>query len=340
MGRWAQSSPVPALGPRPPRGRSLPFPVFSPLPSPTDGSPHDLPPLAVDSRSPAGTRGRALASVGSPGLSLHPQDPCRLPRAGSLPPEVQGRRLASPCFSLQLCIHPRCRRARPPSPPLPPGLEAAQAAPGPGEGAPEASAVAACGNFAVLVDFHVTPQDFSKDTQWFSNHKREEICMLLKDAVESRVEQYLKTRKRHGQGKQLEYARVDPLSMEGDGFYITAYFVKRWDRLQCIGGQQYSELRMFPDRFVICVTRLESGSPLCVSECVAPKENLPVGTSEYFGKSEEDEKYKISLTQEKKKDTLKKIVKRTETKRANESKPQLSKDTVEVYLGSLRSDRE
>ncbi|XP_060113296.1 protein SLX4IP [Heteronotia binoei] len=197
-----------------------------------------------------------------------------------------------------------------------------------------------CGNFAILVDFHIMPQDSSEEARWFWNHRREEICLLLQGTVESRVEQFLEARKRHDQGKQRpEYTRETPVSLEGDGFYVTAYFVKRWDPLR-IAGHQYRELRMFPDRLVICVTRLESGLPLCTREYTAPKENMPVGTSEYFGKSDEDEEGKISLTQEKKKDTLKKIVKRTKTKRANESKPQLNKDTVEVYLGSLRSDRE
>lgn len=197
-----------------------------------------------------------------------------------------------------------------------------------------------CGSFAILVDFRITPEGSSKDTQWFPHHRREEVCMLLRGAVELRVEQYLEAHKRHGQGKQqLESAQDTLFSLEGDGLYITAYFVKRWERLQCILGQQYRELRVFPDRFVICVTRLESSSPLCMREYVAPKEELSAGTSEYFGKPE-DEKCRISLTQEKKKDTLKKIVKRTKTKRANKSKPQPSKDTVEVYLGSLHSDRE
>ncbi|XP_048357176.1 protein SLX4IP [Sphaerodactylus townsendi] len=68
-----------------------------------------------------------------------------------------------------------------------------------------------CGKFAILVDFYITPQDSSEDAQWFSNDKREEVCMLLKDTVESRVEQYLKTRKKHGPGKQMEYAQVSPL---------------------------------------------------------------------------------------------------------------------------------
>ncbi|KAJ6659279.1 hypothetical protein lerEdw1_019325 [Lerista edwardsae] len=166
-----------------------------------------------------------------------------------------------------------------------------------------------CGNFAVLVDFHIVPQDSRKDTTWFSDQKREEVCMLLKDTIDSRVKQYLKARKWHSQGKQMEYAEANSLSLKAlalyghkdgsdvgpgeggrtvdsegekdilnlayfnvtaDGFHIAAYFVKRWTNLRCIGRQQHSELRVFPDRFVICVTRLESSPPPRVSESVAP----------------------------------------------------------------------
>ncbi|XP_032998753.1 protein SLX4IP isoform X2 [Lacerta agilis] len=158
-----------------------------------------------------------------------------------------------------------------------------------------------CGNFAVLVDFHVTSRDSSKDTVWFSDRKREGVCLLLKDVVDSRVTQYLKGRKRHGQSKETEHAKVNPLSLK--------------------------ELRVFPDRFVVCVTRLDSNPP-------PQEETLPPGTSEYFG-----EPAATSLTQQEKQDALKKIVKRTKTKKADESK-QPSKDTVKVYLGSLHSDRE
>ncbi|KAL8173369.1 UNVERIFIED_CONTAM: hypothetical protein K2H54_047616, partial [Gekko kuhli] len=73
-----------------------------------------------------------------------------------------------------------------------------------------------CGSFAILVDFQIVPQDLSKDTQWFPNHRREEVCLLLRGAVESRVEQYLEARKRRGPGKpRLEYTPDAPLSLEG-----------------------------------------------------------------------------------------------------------------------------
>nr|XP_028578063.1 protein SLX4IP isoform X1 [Podarcis muralis]XP_028578064.1 protein SLX4IP isoform X1 [Podarcis muralis] len=184
-----------------------------------------------------------------------------------------------------------------------------------------------CGNFAVLVDFHVTSRDSSKDTVWFSDRKREDVCLLLKDVVDSRVTQYLKGRKRHGQSKEMEHAKVNPLSLKAGDFHISAYFVKRWTNLQCIMGRKHGELRVFPDRFVVCVTRLDSSPP-------PQEETLPPGTSEYFGESAA-----TSLTQQEKQEALKKIVKRTKTKKADESK-QTSKDTVKVYLGSLHSDRE
>ncbi|XP_066495117.1 protein SLX4IP isoform X2 [Tiliqua scincoides] len=190
-----------------------------------------------------------------------------------------------------------------------------------------------CGIFAVLVDFHVRPEDSSKDTTWFSDQKREEICMLLRDTIDSRVKQYLKARKCHGQGKQEEYLEGNPLSLKADGFRVAAYFVKRRTNLRCIGGQQHSELRVFPDRFVICVTRLESSPPL-------RKEVLSPGTSDYFGKSVEGEKCRTPLTQQEKRTILKTIVKRTKAKKAVQSQLQPSKDTMTVYLGSLCSDRE
>ncbi|XP_063172287.1 protein SLX4IP isoform X2 [Candoia aspera] len=124
-----------------------------------------------------------------------------------------------------------------------------------------------CGNFAVLVDFHIAPQD----RMWFSDHQREEVCLLLKDAVESRVKQYLRARKLHGRCKQTEYGEANVLSLRADEFHISAYFVKRWANLRCI-GQQHSELRVFPDRFVIYVSRLEPNPSSWVSESVALSE--------------------------------------------------------------------
>lgn len=40
-----------------------------------------------------------------------------------------------------------------------------------------------CGNFAVLVDLHILSQDPSKETSWFSEQKKEEIFLLLKEQL-------------------------------------------------------------------------------------------------------------------------------------------------------------
>nr|XP_020748468.1 protein SLX4IP [Odocoileus virginianus texanus] len=92
-----------------------------------------------------------------------------------------------------------------------------------------------CGNFAVLVDLHVLPQGSSKDTSWFSEQKKEEVCLLLKETIDSRVKEYLQVRKQH-RPSDTEFTRSNPLSLKGYGFHITAYFLKRRIRLRCLRG--------------------------------------------------------------------------------------------------------
>nr|XP_009672276.1 PREDICTED: protein SLX4IP isoform X1 [Struthio camelus australis]XP_009672277.1 PREDICTED: protein SLX4IP isoform X1 [Struthio camelus australis] len=196
-----------------------------------------------------------------------------------------------------------------------------------------------CGNFAVLVDVHILPQGSSKDTSWFSDHEKEEVCMLLEDAVASRVKHYLEAPKQRGQWKSMEQAASAPLFVTGNSFHITAHFMKRWVNLRCVVGERYRELRLFPDRFVVCVSKLESVPGAWTCENGALKEKLSNGTSEYFTESAENKKLKLSLTQQIKQDTLKKIVKRTKTRKSSVSKPQTSKDSEKVYLGSVDSQK-
>lgn len=70
-----------------------------------------------------------------------------------------------------------------------------------------------CGNFAVLVDLHVLPQGSSKDTSWFSEQKKEEVCLLLKETIDSRVKEYLQVRKQH-RPSDTEFTRSNPLSLK------------------------------------------------------------------------------------------------------------------------------
>ncbi|XP_040981535.1 protein SLX4IP isoform X5 [Aquila chrysaetos chrysaetos] len=167
-----------------------------------------------------------------------------------------------------------------------------------------------CGNFAVLVDVRILPQGSSKDTSWFSDHEKEEVCMLLEEVVASRVKHYLEAPKQRGQWKSMEHAPSGPLFL--------------------------TELRVFPDRFIVCVSKLESNPSAWTCENDVLKE-LSNGTSEYFTESVENKKLKISLNEQIKQDILKEIVKRTKPRKSSTSKPQISKDSKKVYLGSVDS---
>ncbi|NWI11269.1 SLX4I protein, partial [Crypturellus soui] len=196
-----------------------------------------------------------------------------------------------------------------------------------------------CGNFAVLVDVHILPQGSSRDTSWFSDHEKEEVCMLLKDAVASRVKHYLEATKRHGQGKSMDHATSAPFFLTGNRFHIAAQFMKRWVNLRCAMGKHYRELRVFPERFVVCISKLEYDPSAWTCENGALKE-VSNGTSEYFTESAENEKLKLSMTQKIKQDILKEIVNRTKTGVSCVSRPQTKKDSNKVHPGSVDSQKE
>ncbi|XP_035408733.1 protein SLX4IP isoform X1 [Cygnus atratus] len=197
-----------------------------------------------------------------------------------------------------------------------------------------------CGNFAVLVDVHILPQGSSKDTSWFSDHEKEEVCMLLEEVVASRVKHYLEAPKQRGQWKSMEHASSAPLFIAANSFHITAYFMKRWVNLRCAVGEHYRELRVFPDKFVVCVSKLEFNPSAWTCEEGALKEEVSSGTSEYFTESAENRKLRISLNEQIKQDILKEIVKRTKKRKSTMSKPQTSKDSKKVDLGSVDSQTE
>ncbi|XP_064302850.1 LOW QUALITY PROTEIN: protein SLX4IP [Phalacrocorax carbo] len=191
-----------------------------------------------------------------------------------------------------------------------------------------------CGNFAVLVDVHILPQGSSKDTSWFSDHEKEEVCMLLEEVVASRVKHYVEAPKKRGQWKSMEHVTSGPLFLTANSFHITAYFMKRWVNLYCAVGKRYHGLRVFPDRLIVCVSKLESDPSAWTCENGVLKEELSKGTSEYFTKFAENKKLKINLNEQIKQDILKEIVKMTKTK-SSTSKPQISEDSKKVYLDSV-----
>ncbi|XP_066033919.1 protein SLX4IP isoform X3 [Chamaea fasciata] len=197
------------------------------------------------------------------------------------------------------------------------------------------SCFAECGNFAVLVDVHILPQGSSKDTSWFSDHEKEEVCKLLEEVVASRVKHYLEAPKQRGQGKPMEHGSSGPLFLTANSLHITAYFMKRWVNLRCALGKRYRDLRVFPEKFIVCVSKLDfDPSAWACDSGGLQKEELSSGTSEYFTESAENKKIKISLSEQIKRDILRKIAKRTKPRRSSASKPQISKDSEKVYLGS------
>ncbi|XP_046769391.1 protein SLX4IP isoform X1 [Gallus gallus] len=193
-----------------------------------------------------------------------------------------------------------------------------------------------CGNFAVLVDVHILPEGSNKDTSWFSDQEKEEVCTCLEEVVVSRIKHYLEAPKQRGQWKSMEHASSSPLFVTANNFHITAYFMKRWVNLRCALGKHYRELRMFPDKFVVCISKLEFNPSAWTCENGALKE-VSNGTSEYFAESAENRKLKLSLNEQIKQDILKEIVKRTKKGKNSVSKPQTSKDSKKVDLGSLGS---
>ncbi|KAG9484345.1 hypothetical protein GDO78_009979 [Eleutherodactylus coqui] len=127
-----------------------------------------------------------------------------------------------------------------------------------------------CGNFAVLVDLHVLPQGTSKDSSWFSDHEKEEVCLLLKDTIDSRVKQHIESQRQQNQVKHKEYTQASPLFLKGTRLRIAAYFIRRWVNLRCVAQHQFRELYVFPDRFVVCVSQLEPHSNTWAAETVKP----------------------------------------------------------------------
>uniref|UniRef100_A0A8C3ME58 Uncharacterized protein n=1 Tax=Geospiza parvula TaxID=87175 RepID=A0A8C3ME58_GEOPR len=142
-----------------------------------------------------------------------------------------------------------------------------------------------------------------------------EVCKLLEEVVASRVKHYLEAPKQRGQWKPTEQGSSGPLFL--------------------------TELRVFPEKFIVCVSKLDFDPSAWTCDNGGLKEELSNGTSEYFTErtseyfteSAENKKLKISLSEQIKQDILRKIVKRTKPRRSSASKPQISKNSKKACLG-------
>ncbi|XP_008574228.1 PREDICTED: protein SLX4IP, partial [Galeopterus variegatus] len=118
----------------------------------------------------------------------------------------------------------------------------------------------------------------------------------------------------------------------GYGFQITAYFLKRGIRLRCIRGTENSELHVFPDRFVVCVSQLAFNHDVLASQNEELTERALHGVSDYFSECAESP---LPPSAKLKRNALKEIVKRTKTKSGIMSKSQTSRDTVGTSSDSV-----
>ncbi|KAK5853789.1 hypothetical protein PBY51_014915 [Eleginops maclovinus] len=143
----------------------------------------------------------------------------------------------------------------------------------------------ACGNFAVLVDLHVLPLAGLEDTSWFTTHHIEEVTTLVRDAVDRRVRQYAESLHNRRQPKQKKELPPAPAFLvKGKSFHLVANFLKRHFNLRCIVKQLYGDMRVFPERYVVCVSCREDASAHHGNLSLAATELSEQSQSEYFSR--------------------------------------------------------
>ncbi|KAJ8412760.1 hypothetical protein AAFF_G00117110 [Aldrovandia affinis] len=166
--------------------------------------------------------------------------------------------------------------------------------------------VVKCGNFAVLVDLHVLPLGSTEDASWFCVQHQEEVSEMIRDTVDQRVRRFLDSRQQKCQSKQgKSLTMANPICIKGERFRLVAYFLKRHVNLRCVGKWQLGELRVFPERLVVCASVPEDGG----------KANLTVmehsgqSNSEYFSGPGETQN-PLNSSAITKRNTLQKIAKK------------------------------
>ncbi|XP_059422920.1 protein SLX4IP [Carassius carassius] len=121
--------------------------------------------------------------------------------------------------------------------------------------------VVKCGNFAVLVDLHILPLGGQDNASWFTPEHRKEVVSLIRDALELRVRQFQEARYQKIQPKlRKDLTLTAPLCLEGGNVCLAVHFMKRHVNLRCIIRQQYRELRVFPERAVVCASPPENSA--------------------------------------------------------------------------------
>ncbi|XP_061766567.1 protein SLX4IP isoform X2 [Nerophis ophidion] len=119
-----------------------------------------------------------------------------------------------------------------------------------------------CGNFAVLVDLYVLPLGGQEDASWFTTSHIEEVTSLVRDAVDQRVKQYIESSYNRRPAKHKK--ELAPAS---------AFIVK--------------ELHVFPERYVVCVSRPEGAAVHYGKLSPTTTELSEQSRSEYFSREGE-----------------------------------------------------
>lgn len=113
----------------------------------------------------------------------------------------------------------------------------------------------------MLVDLHILPLGGQDDASWFSPEHRKEVGSLIRDALEQRVRQFQEARYQKIQPKvRKDFTLTAPLCLEGGNVRLAVHFMKRHVNLRCIVRQHYRELRVFPERVVVCASPPENSA--------------------------------------------------------------------------------
>ncbi|XP_031729181.1 protein SLX4IP isoform X1 [Anarrhichthys ocellatus] len=142
-----------------------------------------------------------------------------------------------------------------------------------------------CGNFAVLVDLHVLPLGGQEEAGWFTADHVQEVTALVRDAVDQRVKQYTESRHNRRQPKQKkELAPASAFFVKGKNFNLVANFLKRHFNLRCVAKQFYGDLRVFPERYVVCASCPEDAAAHHGNLSMAATQLSEQSRSEYFSR--------------------------------------------------------
>ncbi|XP_077468979.1 protein SLX4IP [Stigmatopora argus] len=142
-----------------------------------------------------------------------------------------------------------------------------------------------CGNFAVLVDLYVLPLGSQEDASWFATSHIEEVTTLIRDYVDLRLQQYMESLEKGRQPKQKkQLAPASALIVKGKYFNLVANFLKRHVNLRCIVKQHHGDLRVFPERCVVCVSRPEDATAHYAKPSSTATELSEQSRSEYFSR--------------------------------------------------------